>query len=61
MSPTKAEVMERREFRDRVAAEHLRGEAERPASSARGIHHTALLSGDVERTIAFYQGVLEMP
>src|SRR5260370_29939852 len=35
--------------------------ADRPASSARGIHHTALLSSDVERTIRFYQGVLEFP
>ena len=30
-------------------------------SSARGLHHFALLSGDVERTIGFYQGVLEFP
>ena len=35
--------------------------AERPSSSARGIHHTALLSSDVERTIRFYQGILEFP
>ena len=35
--------------------------ASRPVSSARGIHHTALLSSDVERTIRFYQGVLEFP
>ena len=34
---------------------------ERPPSSARGIHHTALLSSDVERTIGFYQGILEFP
>jgi len=34
---------------------------DRPASSARGIHHTALLSSDVERTIRFYQGILEFP
>ena len=33
----------------------------RPVSSARGVHHTALLSSDVERTIRFYQGVLEFP
>src|SRR3984957_5724872 len=33
----------------------------RPPSSARGIHHTALLSSNVERTIRFYQGVLEFP
>jgi catechol 2,3-dioxygenase-like lactoylglutathione lyase family enzyme len=35
--------------------------ANRPASSARGVHHTALLSADVERTIRFYQDVLEFP
>jgi catechol 2,3-dioxygenase-like lactoylglutathione lyase family enzyme len=40
---------------------HLRTPAERPESSARGVHHLALLSRDVERTIAFYQGVLEFP
>ena len=34
---------------------------QRPASSARGVHHLALLSSDVERTIAFYQDVLEFP
>jgi catechol 2,3-dioxygenase-like lactoylglutathione lyase family enzyme len=33
----------------------------RPVSSARGIHHTALISSDVERTIRFYQGILEFP
>ncbi len=35
--------------------------ADRPPSSARGIHHTALLSSNVEQTIRFYQGVLEFP
>lgn len=35
--------------------------ATRPPSSARGVHHLALLSSDVERTIDFYQGVLEFP
>lgn len=33
----------------------------RPASSARGVHHVALLSADVERTIRFYQELLEFP
>jgi catechol 2,3-dioxygenase-like lactoylglutathione lyase family enzyme len=33
----------------------------RPPSSARGVHHTALLCSDVERTIQFYQGILEFP
>ena len=47
--------------RDRIRAEHLRPSADRPASSARGLHHTALVSGDVERTVRFYQGLLEFP
>ena len=34
---------------------------DRRPSSARGIHHTALLSSDVERTIRFYHGILEFP
>ena len=34
---------------------------ERPESSARGVHHLALLSSDVEATIRFYQEVLEFP
>lgn len=32
-----------------------------PASSARGIHHVALLSSDVERTVRFYQDTLGFP
>ena len=40
---------------------HLRDADERPASAARGVHHVALLSQDVERTIAFYQDLLEFP
>jgi catechol 2,3-dioxygenase-like lactoylglutathione lyase family enzyme len=35
--------------------------ADRPPSTARGVHHVALLSSDVERTIEFYQGVLGFP
>ncbi|GLZ55682.1 glyoxalase [Actinomycetospora sp. NBRC 106378] len=48
---------------DRAAlrAEFLRPADERPASSARGLHHTALVSSDVRRTIEFYQGVLGFP
>jgi len=45
--------------RGRIRAAHLR--AERPASSARGLHHVALLSADVERTVRFYQDLLEFP
>ena len=35
--------------------------ADRPASSARGVHHLALLSSNVEGTIEFYQDILEFP
>ena len=45
--------------RARLQAEYI-GQPGRP-SSARGIHHVALISSDVEQTIRFYQGVLEFP
>ncbi len=40
---------------------HLRGRDVRPESSARGVHHVALLCTDVETTIRFYQDLLEFP
>ncbi len=40
---------------------HLRDSGNRPASSARGVHHVALLSSDVDATIRFYQDLLEFP
>ena len=46
---------------ERLRAAYLMADDSRPPSSARGIHHTALLSSDVERTIRFYQGILEFP
>jgi catechol 2,3-dioxygenase-like lactoylglutathione lyase family enzyme len=46
---------------DAIRARRLRPPEQRPPSSARGVHHLALLSRDVERTIAFYQDVLEFP
>jgi catechol 2,3-dioxygenase-like lactoylglutathione lyase family enzyme len=46
---------------DRLRATYLRPMGERPASAARGLHHFAVLSSDVERTIAFYQDLLEFP
>ncbi|AII07188.1 catechol 2,3-dioxygenase-like lactoylglutathione lyase family enzyme [Rhodococcus wratislaviensis] len=49
------------EQRDRIRAEHLKPVSSRPASSARGLHHTALISSDVERTVRFYQDLLEFP
>ncbi|HEY9316162.1 VOC family protein [Williamsia sp.] len=47
--------------RDRIRAEYLVPTATRPTSSARGLHHTALVSSDVEQTVQFYQGILEFP
>ena len=48
--------------RAQIAAEHLRSDpADRPASSARGVHHVALLCQDVETTVRFYQDVLGFP
>jgi len=44
-----------------IRARHLRPSQDRPNSTARGVHHLALLSSDVERTIEFYQGLLEFP
>jgi glyoxylase I family protein len=34
---------------------------ERPASTGRGVHHLALICGDPERTIRFYQDLLGFP
>ena len=47
--------------RDRIRTAHLRPVAQRPASTARGLHHTALISSDVERTVRFYQELLGFP
>ena len=47
--------------RDELRQEHLRPPGDRPASTARGLHHTALISSDVEQTIRFYQDVLGFP
>ncbi len=47
--------------RERIKQEFLEPAGQRPASSARGVHHTALISSDVRRTCAFYQDVLGFP
>lgn len=49
------------EQRDELRERYLMPPGERPPSSARGLHHTALVSSDVERTINFYQGILGFP
>jgi catechol 2,3-dioxygenase-like lactoylglutathione lyase family enzyme len=45
----------REELRDKYMTQ------DRPATTARGLHHTALISSDVEQTIDFYQGLLGFP
>ena len=47
--------------RDTLRAKYITPPGERPASTARGVHHLALVCSDVERTIQFYQGVLGFP
>ncbi len=47
--------------RDRLRDVHLRPRDERPGSTARGVHHVALISSDVEQTVRFYQDLLGFP
>ena len=58
---TEAQRAELTRQRDDIRAELMPAKADRPASSARGIHHTALISSDVRRTVEFYQGLLGFP
>jgi catechol 2,3-dioxygenase-like lactoylglutathione lyase family enzyme len=47
--------------RERIRTTYLLPDETRPASSARGLHHFAVVARDVEETIGFYQGLLEFP
>ena len=47
--------------RARIREVHLNPVGDRPPSTARGLHHTALISRDVETTVRFYQDVLGFP
>ena len=47
--------------REQIKATYLKPAGQRPPSSARGLHHTALISRDVETTVRFYQELLEFP
>jgi catechol 2,3-dioxygenase-like lactoylglutathione lyase family enzyme len=47
--------------RQRIRSTYLAPAQSRPESSARGLHHFAIVSGDVERTVRFYQELLEFP
>ena len=47
--------------RERIRDAYLRPEGRRAPSSARGLHHFAVVARDVEETIGFYQELLEFP
>ena len=47
--------------RERIRATYLQPEGTRPPSSARGLHHFAVVARDVEETVRFYQELLEFP
>ena len=59
--PTAGEQAELEKRRGTLRNRYLRPIGARPASTARGIHHAALICSDVEQTIAFYQGLLGFP
>jgi glyoxylase I family protein len=59
--PTGAELDAVRERRRQLRAKYLVDKAERPATTARGIHHAAFVCQDVEETIRFYQDFLGFP
>lgn len=56
--PARSELAARRAA---IAAQYLRPADDRPEPTARGVHHVALISSDVERTVAFYDGLLGFP
>jgi catechol 2,3-dioxygenase-like lactoylglutathione lyase family enzyme len=61
MSSTDIDLAAVEAARADIRERYLRPPGERPASSAGGVHHIALLSSDVERTVRFYQDLLEFP
>ena len=62
MSSVNAEPLDLSETRrSRLREKYLASPGERRPSTARGLHHVALVSSDVEQTIRFYQGLLGFP
>src|SRR2546430_7142235 len=58
MATTKVDYAAKREA---LKQAYLKPKQKRPATSARGIHHLALICSDIERTIKFYSEVLGFP
>jgi glyoxylase I family protein len=59
--PQGAELEEIRARRERLRERYLHPAADRPATTAAGVHHVALICRDVEETIRFYQEFLGFP
>lgn len=59
--PTSGMASDRRVEWDELRDQYLEPRDTRPASTGLGIHHTALLSSDIERTIRFYRDALGFP
>jgi glyoxylase I family protein len=59
--PQGAALEEIRARRERLRERYLRPVADRPATTAAGVHHVALICRDVEETIRFYQEFLGFP
>jgi glyoxylase I family protein len=59
--PEGAELEEIRARRERLRERYLRRTGDRPATTAAGVHHVALICRDVEETIRFYQDFLGFP
>ena len=59
--PTGEELQRIRDRRAELRDKYLRPLGERPASTARGVHHAAFICKDVEETIRFYQDFLGFP
>lgn len=54
-------VAELAKAREQLKERYLHPAGERAETFGRGIHHTALISSDVEKTIRFYQDLLGFP
>lgn len=59
--PTGEELERVRARREQLREEFLRPLSDRPQSTARGVHHVALIARDVEETVRFYQDLLGFP